>query len=78
MPLGPPVEVSSGSGEGHIRVVCYDGSGISLGRLHGRGHAARGLRGPLWILKVVISGKVSVSDATILSRANRAMPLGCP
>ena len=47
MPLEPSAEVSSGDGEGDIRVVCNEESGISVGRLHDRGHVLRGLKGPL-------------------------------
>ena len=68
MPLGPSVKVSSGDGEGDIRVVCNDKSGIFVGRLHGRNRAVTGLRGPLWIMKVVIAMQVSVADVTRLSR----------
>ena len=82
MPLEPSAEVSSGDGEGDIRVVCNDGSGISAGRLHGRGHVLRGLKGPLWIMKVVIARQVAVANVVSLSRACWARPLrgvlACP
>ena len=78
MPLGPSVKVSSGDGEGDIRVVCDAKSGISMGRLHGRGRAVRGLSGPMWIMKVVIDKQVSAADVTRLSRASWVRPLECP
>ena len=78
MPLGPSVEVSSGDGEGDIRMVCNDKSGIYVGRLRGRGRTVRGLSGSLWIMRVAIARQVSVADVTRLSRANRVRPLKCP
>jgi len=78
VPLGPTVKISSEGGEDDIRVVCDGGSGFPVGRLHGKGRAARGLWGPLRILKVVISSKVSVANAFRLSRASWARPLRCP
>ena len=77
MPVGPPLKGFSRSGEGDILVVCDDASGGSVGRFHGMGRATRGIGGPLWILKVAISMKVSIVDAAILSRASWARLLGC-
>ncbi len=82
MPLEPSTKVSCGHEKGDIRVVCKDGSGIYVGRLHGRGHVLRGLKGSLWIMKVVIVGKVAVANLASLSRACWARPLrgalACP
>ena len=82
MPLEPSTKVSSGDEKGDIRVVCNDGSSISVGRFHGRGHVLRGLKGPLWIMKVVIVIQVAVANLASLSRACWARPLmgalACP
>ena len=75
MPLEPSAEGSSGDGEGDIRHVCNDGNGISVGRLHGRGHVLRGLMGPLWIMKVVIASQVAVANVASLYRACWVRPV---
>ena len=75
MPLEPSTKVSSGDEKGDTRVVCNDGCGIFVGRLHGKGHVLRGLKGPLWIMKVVIVRKVAVANLASLSRACWARPL---
>ena len=55
--------------------VTNDVSGISVGRLYGRGQVVRGLRGPVWIMKVVIARQVAVAARTSLSRACWVRPL---
>ncbi len=75
MSLEPSTKVFYGDEKGDIRVVCDDGRGISVGRLHGRGHVLRMLMGPLWIMKVVIAKQVAVANLARLSRACWAMPL---
>ncbi len=80
--VGAIDKIFSRDEKGDIRVVCNDGSGISVGRLHGRGHVLRGLKGPLWIMKVVIIRQVAVANLASLSRACWARPLrgalACP
>ncbi len=75
MPLEASTKVSSGDENEDIRVVCNDGRGISVDRLHGRGHVLGGLMGPLWIMKVVIVTQVAVANLARLSKACWAMPL---
>jgi len=75
MPLEPSTQVSSGDEKGDIGVVCNDGIGIFVGWLHGRGHVLRGLKGPLWIMMVVIVKQVAVANLASLSRACWARPL---
>ena len=75
MPLKPSTKVSSGDEKGDIRVVCNDGSSISVSGLHGRGHVLSRLKGSLWIMKVVIVRQVAVANLPRLSRACWAMPL---
>ena len=63
-------------------MVCNGGSGISVGRLHGRGHVLRGRKGPLLIMRVVIANHVAVANVVSLSRACCARSLrgamSCP
>ena len=46
-PLEPLAEISSGDVEEDIHVLCNGGGGNSVGELHGRDHALRGLKVPL-------------------------------
>ena len=65
-----------------IHVVWNDGSGISVGQLHGRGHVLRRRKGPLLIMRFVIANHVTDANVVSLSRACCARSLrgamSCP
>ena len=56
-------------------MVCNDESSSSVSPLHGMDHALRGLKGPLWVLKVVIVSRVALANVASLSRAFCARPM---